>query len=146
MNNCEIVDNVACGQTFQYCRTHKVESKDCPGNKKPEGLESLAALQYQINQAAAALTPCRYAGLGSPCIEHLGCNSRPVAPTSKREFKVGDKVRHVPASPYAAFYSRYGFAGGAEATVVDPRCASSIEVQTVTGQVAFLESEWLEHV
>lgn len=31
---CEIVNNEACGKQFQYCRTHKVEPKDCPKPKE----------------------------------------------------------------------------------------------------------------
>ena len=31
---CEIVNNEACGKRFQYCRTHKVEPKDCPKPKE----------------------------------------------------------------------------------------------------------------
>lgn len=30
MSNCEIVDNIACGKSFRYCRVHKVEERDCP--------------------------------------------------------------------------------------------------------------------
>lgn len=27
---CELVENMACGKVFIYCRTHKVENRDCP--------------------------------------------------------------------------------------------------------------------
>lgn len=30
--DCDIIDNTACGKTFQYCRTHKTEPHDCPQN------------------------------------------------------------------------------------------------------------------
>lgn len=30
MKDCDIVNNSACGKDFEYCRTHKVEPKDCP--------------------------------------------------------------------------------------------------------------------
>lgn len=68
-SNCEIVDNVACGQSFQYCRTHKVESKDCPGAKKVEVADAqhpLYTYQALVNKVAATI--------------------------AQREFKVGDKV------------------------------------------------------
>lgn len=67
MNNCEIVENVACGVSFQYCRTHKVEPKDCPGNKMTE----------------PTAEPDPMAGIR----ENLQKDFQ------KREFKVGDKVR-----------------------------------------------------
>lgn len=33
MADCELIENTACGKSFTYCRTHKVESKDCPKAK-----------------------------------------------------------------------------------------------------------------
>jgi hypothetical protein len=33
MVDCEIVENVANGKTFNYCRVHKVEAQDCPDAK-----------------------------------------------------------------------------------------------------------------
>jgi hypothetical protein len=72
-NNCEIVDNVACGVEFKYCRTHKVEPKDCPGNKTPEDFESLP---YTLHTYQVELV-------------------RDNEVTKRPEFKVGDKVRIV---------------------------------------------------
>lgn len=69
MNDCEIVENTACGQAFKYCRTHKVEPQDCPGAKST-AVQAGAALQQLANFEIAP----RYA-----------------AP--KREFKVGDRVK-----------------------------------------------------
>lgn len=77
MSDCEVVKSFACGKEFDYCRTHKVESKDCPGQKKPDIV-------------------VHHDGLGV-----LGVGSRLTPPTAKREFRVGDKVRFVMDHPYS---------------------------------------------
>lgn len=79
MSNCEIVDNVACGVSFQYCRTHKVEPKDCPGNNTPEDFE---LLPYTIHTYQVELV-------------------RDNEVTKRPEFKAGDRVRALESSAFS---------------------------------------------
>lgn len=82
MSNCEIVDNVACGVSFQYCRTHKVEPKDCPGAAVADPgnlINAVQAFKDIYDQTLAA--------------------------SSKREFQVGDKVRCISIVKDFTFWS-----------------------------------------
>jgi len=103
-SNCEIVENTACGKAFQYCRTHKVEPKDCPSAKKEVEFQTpFMTLEPHPEHSGIGYlvgkTPCRYDGLGGLCVEHLGCGSKAM---TKREFKVGDKVRVIGQESMAA--------------------------------------------
>lgn len=75
MDNCEIVENTACGVAFKYCRTHKVEAHECPGAKH----ETTNHIKHMVDMLADA-------GVGFE-----------IAPRhqAKSEFKAGGRVRCV---------------------------------------------------
>lgn len=63
MSDCDVVENVALGKIFSYCRVHKVEPKDCPQNK-PKKADPMEAAVNAVGvvglQQMLAFPPCAH--------------------------------------------------------------------------------------